>query len=60
MASPLLRIGGVLRWARYVISANYLLRYFYIQYIRERRLVGASSNPLGHTGDPSWERRNPT
>lgn len=52
--------GGVRRWARYVISANYLLRYFYIQYIRERRLAGASSNPLGHTGDLSWERRNPT
>lgn len=25
--------------ARYVIPANYLLRYFYIQYIRERWLV---------------------
>lgn len=46
---------GVRRWARYVISANYLLRYFYIQYIRERRLAGTSSNPLGHTGSPSWE-----
>lgn len=52
--------GGVRRWARYVIPANYLLRYFYIQYIRERRMVGAPSNPIGHTGDPSWERRKPT
>lgn len=52
--------GDVRHWARYVISANYLLRYFYIQYIREQRLVGAPSNPIGHTGDPSWERRNPT
>lgn len=30
---------GVRCRARYVIPANYLLRYFYIQYIRERRLV---------------------
>lgn len=43
-----------------LFQANYLLRYFYIQYIRERWLVGAPSNPRGHTGDPSRERRNPT
>lgn len=60
MGSPLAIHAGVRHWAWYVIPANYLLRYFYIQYIRERRLVGTPSNPTGHTGDPSWEWRNPT
>lgn len=32
----------------YVISGRCLLRCFYIQYIGEQLLVGASSNPSGH------------
>lgn len=38
---PFATHSRVRHWAQYVISANYLLRYFYIQYIRERWMVGA-------------------